>query len=80
MPPDDLTPSMKLGDLLCARSIHGFALGSAVGRRKSVVGNLEPYLPDALEIHNASDLMEEMRHILERRPLGRVSCVNLLPR
>jgi RES domain-containing protein len=68
--PDDLTPSMKLGDLLRARSIQGLLFRSAVGRSKNLVVYLEHCLPNALEIHNASELMKKMQQILKPRPRG----------
>ena len=66
--PDDLTPSMELGDLLRARSIQGLIFRSAVGRSRNLVVYLEHCLPNALEIHNASELMKKMRQILKPRP------------
>jgi RES domain-containing protein len=62
--PDDLTPSMELGDLLRARSIQGFVFRSAVGRGKNLIVYLEHCLPTALEIHNGAELMKKMRQIL----------------
>ena len=76
---DDLTPSMELGDLLRARSIQGLVFRSAVSRSKNLVIYLENCLPDALEIHNASELMKKMQQILKPRPTASIGCVNLLP-
>jgi len=63
--PDDLTPSMELGDLLRARSIQGLVFRSVVGRGKNLIVYLEHCPADALEIHNAAELMEKMRQILK---------------
>jgi RES domain-containing protein len=68
--PDDLTPSMELGDLLRARSIQGLVFRSAVSRSKNLVIYPEHCLPDSLEIHNASELMKKMRQILKPRARG----------
>ena len=62
--PDDLTPSMELGDLLRARSIQGLVFRSAIGRGKNLIVYLEHCPADALEIHNATELMKKMRQIL----------------
>ncbi len=63
--PDDLTPSMELGDLLRARSIQGLVFRSAVGRGKNLVVYLEHCAASALEIHNAAELMKKMRQIIK---------------
>lgn len=63
--PNDLVPSIELGDLLRARSIQGLVFRSAVGRGKNLIVYLEHCLPNALEIHNASELIKKMRHILK---------------
>ncbi|HEY5213357.1 MAG TPA: RES domain-containing protein, partial [Acidobacteriaceae bacterium] len=62
--PDDLIPSMELGDLLRARSIQGLVFPSAVGRGRNLIVYLERCPPAALEIHNAADLIKKMRQIL----------------
>jgi RES domain-containing protein len=63
--PDDLSPSMELGDLLRGRSIQGLVFRSAVGRGKNLIVYLEHCPADALEIHNAAELMKKMRQILK---------------
>jgi len=63
--PDDLTPSMELGDQLRARSIQGLVFRSAVGRSKNLIVYLERCPAEALEIHNAAELMKKMRQILK---------------
>ena len=63
--PDDLTASMELGDLLRARSIQGLVFRSAVGRGKNLIVYMEHCPADALEIHNAAELMKKMRQILK---------------
>ena len=68
--PDDLTASMELGDLLKARSVQGLVFGSAVGTGKNLIIYLEHCPADALEIHNAAELMKKMRQILKPRPRG----------
>ncbi len=62
--PDDLIPSMELGDLLRARSIQGLVFPSAVGRGKNLIVYLEHCPAAALEIHNAAELVKKMRQIL----------------
>ena len=64
--PDDLIPSMELGDLLRARSIQGLIFPSAVGRGKNLIVYLEQCPGAALEIHNAVELMKKMRQILRK--------------
>ena len=64
--PDDLTPSMELGDLLRKRSVQGLAFPSAVGRGKNLIVYLEHCSASALEIYNASELMKKMRQIVRR--------------
>ena len=59
---------MEMGDLLRARSIQGLVFRSAVGGSKNLVVYLEHCPPNALEIHNASELMKKMRQILKPRP------------
>jgi RES domain-containing protein len=66
--PDDLAPSVELGDLLRARSIQGLVFRSAVGQGKNLIVYLEHCHPAALEIHNASELMKKMRQILKAPP------------
>ena len=68
--PNDLLPSIELGDLLRARSIQGLVFRSAVGRGKNLIVYLEQCLPNALEIHNSSELLKKMRHILKPGPRG----------
>ncbi len=63
--PDDLTPSMELGDLLRARSIQGLVFRSAVGHGKNLIVYLEHCPADALEIHNVAELMKKMRQIVK---------------
>jgi hypothetical protein len=63
--PDDLSPSMELGDLLRGRSIQGLVFRSAVGRGKNLIAYLEHCPANALEIHNAAELMKKMRQILK---------------
>lgn len=67
---DDLTASMELGDLLRARSIQGLAFRSAVGTGKNLIVYLEHCPAEALEIHNAAELMKKMRQILKPPPRG----------
>jgi RES domain-containing protein len=62
---DDLASSMELGDLLRARSIQALVFRSAVDRGKNLIVYLEHCLPNALEIHNAAELMKTMRQILK---------------
>ena len=62
--PDDLTPSLELGDLLRARSIQGLVFRSAVGHGKNLIVYLEHCPVGAQEIHNAAELMEKLRQIL----------------
>jgi RES domain-containing protein len=64
--PDNLTPSMELGDLLRARSIQGLVFRSAVGRGKNLIVYLEHCPKGALEIHHSVELMKNMRQITER--------------
>jgi RES domain-containing protein len=64
--PDDLIPSMELGDLLRTRGIQGLVFPSAVGRRKNLIVYLEHCPATALELHNAAELMKKMRQILRR--------------
>jgi RES domain len=64
--PDDLIPSMELGDLLRARAIQGLVFPSAVGRGKNLIVYLEQCPGAALEIHNAVGLMKKMRQILRK--------------
>jgi hypothetical protein len=68
--PNDLALSMELGDLLRARSIQGLVFRSAVGRGKNLIVYLEHCLPNALEIHNAAELMNKMKQILRPPPRG----------
>ena len=63
--PEELIPSMELGDLLRARSIQGLVFRSAVGRGKNLIVYLEHCPAGALEIHNAAELMKKMRQILK---------------
>ena len=64
--PDDLIPSMELGDLLQARAIQGLIFPSTVGRGKNLIVYLEQCPGAALEIHNAVELMKKMRQILRK--------------
>ena len=64
--PDDLTPSMELGDLLRQRSVQGIVFPSAVGRGKNLIVYLEHCRAWALEIHNAAELVKKMRQIVRR--------------
>jgi RES domain-containing protein len=64
--PDDLIPSMELGDLLRARAIRGLIFPSAVGRGKNLIVYLENCQTGGLEIHNAAELMKKMRQILRK--------------
>jgi RES domain-containing protein len=64
--PDDLRPSMELGDLLRARAIQGLVFPSVVGRGKNLIVYLERCPAAALEIHNAMELMKKMRQILRK--------------
>ena len=67
--PNHLTSSMALGDLLRGRSIQGLVFRSAVGTGKNLIVYLEHCPVDAMEIHNAAELMKKMREIL--KPLRR---------
>jgi RES domain-containing protein len=62
--PDDLIPSMELGDLLRAQAIQGLIFPSTVGRGKNLIVYLEQCPAAALELHNAAELMKKMRQIL----------------
>ena len=64
--PDDLIPSMELGDLLRTRAIQGLIFPSTVGRGKNLIVYLEQCPGAALEIHNAVELMKKMRQILRK--------------
>jgi len=68
--PNNLTSSMALGDLLRGRSIQGLVFRSAVGAGKNLIVYLEHCPVDALEIHNAAELMKKMREILKPPPRG----------
>ena len=61
--PDDLGPSLEVGDLLRERSVQGLVFESAVGTGKNLIVYLEHCPADALEIHNAAELLEKMRQI-----------------
>jgi hypothetical protein len=64
--PDDLIPSMELGDLVRARAIQGLVFPSAVRRGKNLIVYLENCRARGLEIHNAAELMKKMRQILRK--------------
>jgi hypothetical protein len=64
--PDDLIPSMELGDLVRARAIQGLVFPSAVGRGKNLIVYLENCRARGLEIHNAAELMKKTRQILRK--------------
>lgn len=64
--PDDLIPSMELGDLLRVRAIQGLVFPSAVGQGKNLIVYLEHCPTGGLEIHNAAELMKKMQQIVRR--------------
>lgn len=68
--PDDLSPSMELGDLLRARSFQGLVFHSAVGHGKNLIIHQEHCPATALEIYDAAELMKKMRQILKPAPRG----------
>jgi hypothetical protein len=68
--PNDLAPSMALGDLLRERSIQGLVFRSAIGTEKNSIVYLEHCPADALEIHNTVELIKKMRQIIKPRRRG----------
>ena len=64
--PNDLTPSMELGNLLRTRSIQGLIFPSAVGRGKNLIVYLDHCPAAALEIHQAAELMKKILQILRK--------------
>jgi RES domain-containing protein len=64
--PDDLIPSMELGNLLRTRAIQGLVFPSAVGHGKNLIVYLEQCPAGALELHNTVELVKKMRQILRK--------------